>query len=132
MQLIEQTIIRVLHLFWSYDQLNTIFHDPRAVAVVVGGLIAISSAVLGAFLLLRGLSLTADAISHTVLLGIIVAFLVMVGLLGMEADLSSPLLILGAAGSGVLTVLLTELIQRSGLVKEDAALGLAFPFLFAV
>jgi manganese/zinc/iron transport system permease protein len=132
MQLIEQTIIRVLHLFFSYDQLNTIFHDPRAVAVVVGGLIAISSAVLGAFLLLRGLSLTADAISHTVLLGIIVAFLVMVGLLGMEADLSSPLLILGAAGSGVLTVLLTELIQRSGLVKEDAALGLAFPFLFAV
>jgi len=132
MQFIEQTIIRLLNLFWSYDQLNTFFHDPRSVAVVVGGLIALSSAVLGAFLLLRGLSMTADAISHTVLLGIVVAFLVMVGLLGMEADLSSPLLILGAAGSGVLTVMLTELIQRSGLVKEDAALGLAFPFLFAI
>lgn len=132
MNLIEQLIIRVLNLFLSYDQINTLFNDPRAVAVIIGGLIALSSAVLGSFLLLRGLALTTDAISHTVLLGIIVAFLVMVGLLGMEADLSSPLLILGAAGSGVLTVVLTEMIERSGLVKEDAALGLAFPFLFAV
>lgn len=132
MNLIEQLIIRVLNLFLSYDQINTLFNDPRAVAVIIGGFIALSSAVLGSFLLLRGLSLTTDAISHTVLLGIIVAFLVMVGLLGMEADLSSPLLILGAAGSGVLTVVLTEMIERSGLVKEDAALGLAFPFLFAI
>lgn len=132
MSLIEQFIIRVLNLFLSYDQINTLFNDPRAVAVIIGGFIALSSAVLGSFLLLRGLALTTDAISHTVLLGIIVAFLVMVGLLGMEADLSSPLLILGAAGSGVLTVVLTEMIERSGLVKEDAALGLAFPFLFAV
>jgi manganese/zinc/iron transport system permease protein len=132
MSLIEQVIIRLLNLFLSYEQINTLFNDPRTVAVIVGGLIALSSAVLGSFLLLRGLALTTDAISHTVLLGIVVAFLVMVGLLGMEADLSSPLLIIGAAGAGVLTVLLTELIERSGLVKEDAALGLAFPFLFAI
>ncbi len=132
MTIIEQAIIRFLNLFWSYSQINDFLHDPRAVALIVGALIALSSAILGSFLLLRGLSLTTDAISHTVLLGIIVAFLVMVGLLGMEADLSSPFLILGAAGAGVVTVVLTEMIERSGLVKEDAALGLAFPFLFAV
>jgi len=132
MTIIEQAIIRILNLFWSYSQINNFLHDPRAVALIVGALIALSSAILGSFLLLRGLSLTTDAISHTVLLGIIVAFLVMVGLLGMEADLSSPLLIIGAAGAGVVTVVLTEMIERSGLVKEDAALGLAFPFLFAV
>jgi manganese/zinc/iron transport system permease protein len=67
-----------------------------------------------------------------VLLGIVVAFLVMVYGLGMEADLSSPLLIIGAALAGVVTTALTELIYRSGLVKEDAALGLAFPLLFAI
>jgi manganese/zinc/iron transport system permease protein len=78
------------------------------------------------------MALTTDAISHTILLGIVVAFLVMVSVLGMEPDLNSPWLLIGAAGAGVVTVVLTELIYRSGLVKADAALGLAFPLLFAV
>src|SRR5690606_32943992 len=65
-------------------------------------------------------------------LGIVVTFLVMVALPGVEPDISSPFLIIGAALSGVATVVLTEAIHRSGLVKADAALGLAFPLLFAI
>jgi manganese/zinc/iron transport system permease protein len=91
-----------------------------------------SGALLGSFLLLRRMSLTTDAISHTILLGIVATFLFMVFVLGVEPDLSSPLLIIGAGLAGVATVVLTEVIQRSGLVKGDAALGLAFPLLFAV
>lgn len=129
---VEDFIVRLLLNFTSVDAINAVFSDPRAVAIVVGGLVSIAGAILGTFLLLRQMSLTSDAISHTVLLGIVVAFLVMVAVFGLEPDLSSPWLIVGAALAGVATVVLTELIQRSGLVKEDAALGLAFPFLFAI
>ncbi len=132
MYTLEQLLIDLLLKLFSYDQLNLFFGDTRTVATLLGALIAISGALLGTFLLLRGMSLTSDAISHTVLLGIVVAFLVMVLIFGLEPDLSSPLLIIGAALAGVATVVLTELIQRSGLVKADAALGLAFPLLFAI
>jgi len=129
---IEQLVINVLLNFISAESINTFLGDPRTVAMLVGGLVAISGALLGTFLLLRKMSLTSDAISHTILLGIVVAFMVMVGVFGMEPDLSSPWLIIGAAAAGVATVVLTELIFRSGLVKQDAALGLAFPLLFAI
>ena len=129
---IERIFIEFLLNFMSIEQLNAFMRDPRTVAIIVGSLVSASGALLGTFLLLRKMSLTSDAISHTVLLGIVVAFMVMTGLLGMDADLGSPLLILGAAGAGILTVILTEVIERSGLVKEDAALGLAFPLLFAI
>lgn len=129
---LEQMIIRLLLNLVSDDTLNAFLRDPQHTATLVGSLIAVSGALLGTFLLLRGMSLTSDAISHTVLLGIVVAFLVMASLLGQEPDMSSPWLIIGAAGAGVATVILTELIYRSGLVKQDAALGLAFPLLFAL
>jgi manganese/zinc/iron transport system permease protein len=114
------------------ETLNTLLSDPRTVAVMVGGLVSISGALLGTFLFLRQMSMTTDAISHTILLGIVMAFLVMTAGFGLEADLSSPWLIVGAALAGLGTVILTEALQRTGLVKADAALGLAFPFLFAI
>ncbi len=129
---LEQIVIQLLLNFVTVDQLNGFLGNPRSVAVLLGALVALSGAWLGTFLLLRKMSLTSDAISHTVLLGIVIAFLLMVGVFGLEADLSSPWLILGATAAGVLTVLLTEAVQRSGLVKADTALGLVFPLLFAI
>jgi manganese/zinc/iron transport system permease protein len=128
----NQFFVELALNFVSLDHLNSILSDPRTVATLVGALVAVSGALLGTFLLLRQMSLTTDAISHTILLGIVVAFLVMVGVFGMEPDLSSPWLIIGAAVAGVATVVLTEALQRTGIVKADAALGLAFPFLFAI
>ncbi|MBE0689921.1 MAG: metal ABC transporter permease [Anaerolineae bacterium] len=132
MYAIETLIIQFLLNFVGREELNVFLRDPRAVATLLGALIAISGALLGTFLLLRGMSLTSDAISHTVLLGIVVAFLIMTRVFNQPPDLASPWLIIGAGAAGVATVVLTELIQRSGLVKQDAALGLAFPLLFAV
>jgi manganese/zinc/iron transport system permease protein len=60
-----------------------------------------------------------------VLLGIVIAFFIV-------EDISSPLLIFGAALTGVLTVTLVELLHRTKLVKEDAAIGLVFPALFSL
>lgn len=128
----ETLLIEFLLLFTTPEALNGVLSDPRLVATLVGVLVAISGALLGTFLLLRRMSLMTDAISHTILLGIVVAFMVLLAIPGLEPDLSSPWLILGAAGAGLITVILTETLTRSGLVKADAALGLAFPLLFAI
>jgi manganese/zinc/iron transport system permease protein len=93
--------------------------------VAVGALVAAACALPGTFLVLRKLSLMSDAITHTVLLGIVLAFFVV-------EDLSSPLLIVGAAAVGLLTVYMVEVLKKSNRVAEDAAIGLVFPFLFSI
>ena len=113
---IEELLILFLLNFVSEESLNTFLRDPQNTATLLGCLIAVSGALLGSFLLLRGMALTSDAISHTVLLGIVVAFMVMTTFFNQEPDTSSIWLILGAATAGVATVILTELIYRSGLV----------------
>ncbi len=129
---IESVLIDLLLHGFTHEQINAFLRNPQNTATLVGTLIAISGALLGTFLLLRGMALTSDAISHTVLLGIVVAFMLMTSVFNMEPTTSSPWLIVGAAAAGVATVVLTELIYRSGLVRQDAALGLAFPLLFAL
>ena len=94
--------------------------EIQAIAVVT----AVACALPGVFLVLRRLSLVSDAITHAILLGIVLAFFVV-------EDLTSPLLLVGAAVVGVLTVWLVELLEGTGLVREDAAIGLVFPLLFS-
>lgn len=131
MYAIEQVLVRIALELAERDAINFFFRSAQNTAILVGAMIAIAGGMLGTFLLLRGMALTSDAISHTVLLGIVVAFMVMLGF-GGEPTLASPWLLIGAAAAGVGTVVLTEVIHRSGLVREDAALGLVFPLLFAL
>ncbi|MER2064080.1 MAG: metal ABC transporter permease [Alkalibacterium sp.] len=91
------------------------------IAVVV----AVACALPGVFLVLRGVTMVSDAITHTVLLGIVLAFFI-------TQDLNSPLLMIGATLVGVATVWLIETIQRSRLVSNDAAIGIVFPFFFSI
>lgn len=86
---------------------------------------AAACAIPGVFLVLRGMALMCDAISHVVLLGIVIMFLIV-------GDLQSPLLTLGAAATGLITVVLVEALSRTGRVKRDAAIGLVFPALFSL
>ena len=86
---------------------------------------AIATSVLGVFLVLRKMSMIVDSISHTVLLGIVIAFLFI-------QDLASPLLIIGAALMGIITVFLTELLVKSKKASEESATGLVFPLLFSI
>ena len=100
--------------------------SPHQVDIqMVAVLVAASCAVPGAFLVLRRMSMMTDAVSHSILLGIVLAFF-------LAGDLSSPFLIIGAAASGVLAISLIEAVNRSRFVKKDAAIGLVFPFLFSV
>lgn len=91
---------------------------------IIAAVVAVACALPGVFLVLRSMALMSDAISHAILLGIVLAFFV-------TKDLSSPLLIIAATATGVLTVSLVELIHRTGLVREDAAIGIVFPALFS-
>lgn len=97
----------------------------QAEIILVGVIVAIACALPGVFLVLRRMALMSDAITHTVLLGIVIAFFVV-------EDLSSPLLIAGAAVVGLGTVWLVEAVHRTRLVAEDAAIGLTFPLLFSI
>ncbi len=92
--------------------------------ILVLASVGAACAVPGVFLVLRRVALVADAISHVLLFGIVLAYLV-------TKDLASPWLFFGATASGVLTVALVELLRRSDRVAEDAAIGLVFPALFA-
>ena len=92
---------------------------------LIASVVAIACALLGVFLVLRRMAMMSDAISHTVLLGIVIAFFV-------TKSITSPLLLVGAALMGVLTVSLVELINRTRLVREDAAIGLVFPAIFSI
>lgn len=92
---------------------------------IIACLVAIACAIPGVFLVLRRMSLITDAISHAILPGIVVGFFI-------THDISSPVLIMLATLTGVLTVLLVAFIQKTGLVKEDTAIGLVFPALFSL
>ena len=99
--------------------------NPQIEIQLIAGLVAISCAIPGVFLVLRKMALISDAISHSILPGIVLGFFI-------TQDLNSPILIMLAAGTGIITVLLVERIQKTGLVKEDTAIGLVFPALFSV
>jgi len=92
---------------------------------LIASLVAIACAIPGTFLVLRKMAMISDAISHSILPGIVIGFFI-------THDLNSPLLILLAALTGVITVVLVEYIQKTGLVKEDTAIGLVFPLLFSI
>jgi manganese/zinc/iron transport system permease protein len=95
--------------------------EIQLIAVVT----AVACALPGTFLVLRRISMLSDAISHAILPGIVVAFF-------LTGDLNSPLLIVGAAATGVITAAAIEALSRTGRVREDAAIGLVFPVLFSI
>lgn len=90
--------------------------------LIVTGL---ACATLGCFLVIRNLSMLADAISHSVLLGIVFAYF-------LTDSIESPFLVVGAGLFGVLTVWSIEKLSESGHIKKDDAVGVVFPLFFAL
>lgn len=88
-------------------------------------LACVSCAVLGNFLVLRRLSLMGDAISHSVLPGLVIAFM-------LSASRSPAAMFLGAACAALATVGLVEVVKRFGRVEPGAAMGVVFSLLFAI
>ncbi len=93
--------------------------------IVIGALCASACALPGTLLVLRKMSLMGDAISHTVLPGIAIAFLVT----GSRDPFS---MFVGAIVIGVLTALFVHAIQKYGKVEIGASIGIVFTVLFAL
>jgi len=93
--------------------------------LLAGVLAAVSCGLLGNFLVLRRLSLMGDAISHSVLPGLVIAFIV-------TASRDPAAMFLGAALAGVATVVLVEIVKKLGRVEPGAAMGVVFSVLFAL
>ncbi len=96
-----------------------------AVILLTGVLVAVASALLGTFLILRKMAMMTDAISHAILPGLVFGYWVSGGnnlLLGA----------LGAALAAVVTVALVEALQTSGRVQGGEAMGIVFPAMFAL
>ncbi len=101
------------------------FDNITAMIVLTGVLVALAAALPGTFLVLRGSAMLTDAISHAIVLGIVLVWLA-------TGALSGPVQLAGAALAGLATVALSELLARTRLVRMDAAIGLVFPALFAL
>lgn len=92
--------------------------------LVTASLVGISCGLIGVFLILRKMAMMADAISHSVLLGIVVAYLLTQSLSGIH-------MLIGAAVAGVFTTYLVQWFHSRG-VQQDASIGVVFTTLFAL
>ena len=95
------------------------------IIILTGSLVAVSCALLGSFLVLRKMAMIGDAISHSVLPGIVIAFLLV-------GSLQSAWMIIGAGLIGVLTTFLIEFFHQKGKLQTDASIGVTFTWLFAL
>lgn len=92
--------------------------------ILTGALVAGSCSLVGCFLVLRKMAMIGDAISHSVLPGIVIAFLI-------SGSRDSMAMLFGAAILGLVTVFLIQMFHQSG-VQSDASIGVVFTALFSV
>ncbi|MEJ8801960.1 metal ABC transporter permease [Pontibacter sp. H249] len=93
--------------------------------ILTGSLVAACCSLLGCYLILRRMAMVGDAISHAVLPGIVIAFL-------LTGSRDSVPMLIGAGLLGVLTTFLIEFFHRYARVQSDAAIGVTFTWLFAI
>ncbi|RJE88914.1 metal ABC transporter permease [Paenibacillus sp. 1011MAR3C5] len=92
--------------------------------LLTGSLVAACCGIVGVFLVLRKMAMIGDAISHSVMPGIVIAFLI-------SGSRDSLLMMFAALVFGVLTTFLIGMFQRSG-IQSDASIGVVFTALFAI
>ncbi len=92
---------------------------------VCSALVGVACGVLGCFVVLRRMALIGDALSHAVLPGVVIAFMLTrsSGVIG---------LLLGALLAGLATAVLVNLVSRFSRTKEDSSIGIVFTALFAL
>lgn len=105
--------------------MQAIFSNIPLMIITTGALVGCAASLVGVFLVLRKNSMLSDAISHSIVFGIVIVWL-------LTHQQSGPIQLIGAALTGLITVFLTELLASSRKVKDDAAIGLVFPALFSI
>ena len=93
--------------------------------ILAGSFVAVACGLLGCYLILRQMAMIGDAISHAVLPGIVIAFLI-------SGSRDTGWMLLGAGAVGILTTFLIEFLHRKGNLQTDASIGVVFTSLFAL
>lgn len=93
--------------------------------VLMGFFVAVACGLVGNYLILRRMALVGDAISHSILPGIALAFI-------LARTRDTWAMFLGAVIAGVVTTILIEVIHKKSRIKQDAAIGITFSTLFAI
>lgn len=93
--------------------------------ILTATLVSASCALLGSFLILRRMAMVGDAISHAVLPGIVIAFL-------LSGSRDSVTMLLGAGIIGMFTTFLIEFFHKKARLQTDASIGVTFTWLFAI
>ncbi|MEM9157618.1 MAG: metal ABC transporter permease [Verrucomicrobiota bacterium] len=104
---------------WTHN-----FQDSLWITLM-GFLVSATCGLVGCFVVLRRMALVGDAISHSLLPGIAIAFILT------QSRNTLPMMV-GAVIAGIVTVALIELIRQSSRIKPDAAIGIVFSTLFAI
>ncbi|MCK4934588.1 MAG: metal ABC transporter permease [Simkaniaceae bacterium] len=123
---------RLFQLIQGSLKFEDLASDEVQIFVLV--LLAISSALVGSFLVLRKMTMLANSLSHTILLGIVIAFIIV---RSSSQDYGSPMIsisemFIAALCAGVLTALFTEMLTKTLRLQEDASIGLVFTSFFAL
>jgi manganese/zinc/iron transport system permease protein len=93
--------------------------------ILTASFVAVSCALLGSYLILRKMAMVGDAISHAVLPGIVIAFLI-------SGSRDSVTMLIGAGSIGIFTTFLIEFFHKKAKLQTDASVGVTFTWLFAV
>lgn len=109
--------------------------DEIQVFVLVG--VALSASLLGCYLVLRKMTMLANALSHTILLGIVLVYFFSIhGFFGAHEhsylSISIKLMLFASLLMGIVTTFLTEFLTKSAGIQEDASIGIVFTSLFAL
>ncbi len=93
--------------------------------IATASLVALSCSFLGVWLILRKMAMLGDAISHAVLPGIVIAFMI-------YGSRDNVIMLLGAGVIGIFTTFLIEFFHKKAKVQSDASIGVTFTWLFAI
>ncbi len=107
------------------ETLIDFFQYPFALrALLASSMVGMMCGVLGTFIVLRNMALIGDALSHAILPGVVVGFLI--------AGYSIIGFFTGSVIAGLLAAVLITWIQRNVSTQEDAAIGIVFTSMFAL
>jgi len=126
---------RTAALISGQISLQELASDEIQVFVLVG--VALSSALVGSFLVLRKMTMLANSLSHTILIGIVLAYFIALASSSHDhahGARSTPMqaMLLASLLMGLFTTFLTEFLTKAGRLQEDASTGIVFTSLFAL
>lgn len=134
-EFIFKFIERLVALFTGQLSWQQLASDEIQVMVLMG--VAISSALVGTFLVLRRMTMLANSLSHTILMGIVLAYFLTLTSSSHDKEHTADIapmynMLLAALLTGFFTAFLTEFLTKTIKLQEDASTGLVFTSLFAL